>query len=82
MLREAFITVIVVFAYPLGGQIQGPLAALVLIFGIYFHQVCARFREEFHRLNCYESISLLVSMNNKPSAKISFYLIEKETSTC
>lgn len=61
MLRKAILSIIVVFSYPLGGQIQGLLATLVLIFSLYFHQKCAPFRQEFSALNLHESVSLLVS---------------------
>jgi len=79
MLRKALLSVIVVFSYPLGGQIQGLLAALVLIFGLYFHQKYSPFRQEFDRLNHYESLSLLVSCVTFMLGQ--FFNVEKSSDT-
>lgn len=61
MFRKAFLSIVVVFAYPLGGQIQGLLSLAGILFCLYLHLVCFPFRKEFHVLNYYESASLLVS---------------------
>eukprot|EP00210_Caulerpa_lentillifera_P006633 g6336.t1 len=61
MLRKACLSVIVVFAYPLEGHLQGLLAEIVLILSICAHLKCSPYRGEFHRLNLYEFCSLLVS---------------------
>lgn len=61
MLRKACLSIIVVFSYPLGGQSQGLLALAVVLSSLYLHLICSPYRKEFHRLNVYESGSLLVS---------------------
>lgn len=61
MFRKACLSVIVVFSYPLGGQAQGHLALVLLLFCLYLQQVCSPYRKEFHALNYFESGSLLVS---------------------
>lgn len=61
MLRKGFLCVIVVFAYPLGGESQGLLAIIVLVLSLFAHLKCSPYKEEFNRLNSYEAGSLLVS---------------------
>eukprot|EP00210_Caulerpa_lentillifera_P000358 g351.t1 len=61
MLRKACLSVIVVFSYPLGGTLQGHLALGVLLFCLFLQLICYPYRQEFHRVNYYESGSLLVS---------------------
>lgn len=61
MLRKAFLSVIVVFSYPLGGQLQTMLALLLLMFSLCLQTVCKPYRQEFSTLNHYESSSLFVS---------------------
>jgi len=62
MLRKACLSVIVVFSYPLGGQIQGQLAILVLTACLYVHLLFTPYKNEYSRLNIYESMSLFVSI--------------------
>jgi len=61
MFRKACLSLTVVFSYSLGGQSQGLLALGVLLLCLYLQQTCFPYREEFHKLNYYESGSLLVS---------------------
>eukprot|EP00210_Caulerpa_lentillifera_P006707 g6409.t1 len=61
MLRKAFLSVIIVFSYPLGGQLQASLALLLLMLSLCWQVVCMPYREEFSALNRYESASLFIS---------------------
>eukprot|EP00210_Caulerpa_lentillifera_P003973 g3792.t1 len=61
MLKKACLSLIVVFSYPLGGQLQGILALVVLQISLYLHLVYSPYRKEFNCINFYESGSLLVS---------------------
>eukprot|EP00210_Caulerpa_lentillifera_P006708 g6410.t1 len=61
MVRKAFLSVIIVFSYPLGGQLQASLALLPLILSLCLQTVCMPYREEFSALNHYESASLFIS---------------------
>lgn len=60
MIRKVVLVVIVVFAYPLGGQAQGILAFIVLISSHYLQTVYRPYRNEVDSLNNYESRSLLI----------------------
>jgi len=82
MLRKALLSVIVVFAYPLGGQIQGLLAALVIVFGLYLHQVCAPFRKGLSCLNRYESIAVVIIVANTSFYVCLVVVVALWTSTC
>eukprot|EP00210_Caulerpa_lentillifera_P004180 g3986.t1 len=61
LLRKALLAVIVVFAYPLGGNLQGLLAVCVLTIALYFQTLCRPYRLEFALLNQLEGLSLLIS---------------------
>eukprot|EP00210_Caulerpa_lentillifera_P006697 g6399.t1 len=61
MVRKAFLSVIIVFSYPLGGQLQASLALLLLMLSLCLQTVCTPYREEFSALNRYESASLFIS---------------------
>ena len=61
MLRKALLAIVVVFAYPLGGNLQGVLSSCVLIIALYVQAYCRPYRKEFKELNFYEGLSLLVS---------------------
>lgn len=61
MLRKAALAVVVVFAYPLGANLQGVLCVCVLIVALYIHTACSPFRTEFSTLNQYEELSLFIS---------------------
>eukprot|EP00210_Caulerpa_lentillifera_P004162 g3968.t1 len=61
LLRKALLAVIVVFAYPLGGNLQGLLAVCVLVIALYFQTLCRPYRPEFAPLNQLEGLSLLIS---------------------
>lgn len=61
MLRKACLSVIVVFAYPLGGQLQTMLALLLLMFSLCLQTTCKPYRQELSVLNHYEYLSLFVS---------------------
>jgi len=61
MLRKACLSVIVVYSYPLGGQLQALLAVLLLMFSLCLQTICKPYRREFNTLNHYESTSLFVS---------------------
>eukprot|EP00210_Caulerpa_lentillifera_P000455 g438.t1 len=61
MIRKVILILIVVFAYPLGGQVQG-LLSIVVLMGSHYLQILYRpFRKELDSLNNYESRSLLIS---------------------
>ena len=60
MLRKACIGGIVVFAYPLGANLQGIMALGVLIVALVLHLVATPFK--YRILNVLESFSLLVSI--------------------
>lgn len=62
MLRKAAVAVVVVFAYPLGTDLQVASCIVVLIFASYLHIVCRPFRKEFDILNELEGVSLLLSL--------------------
>eukprot|EP00210_Caulerpa_lentillifera_P004003 g3819.t1 len=61
MIKKALLSIIIVFSYSLGNQIQGLLILLVLVLFLYFHTLCYPYTKEYHTLNYYESGSLLVS---------------------
>eukprot|EP00210_Caulerpa_lentillifera_P004009 g3824.t1 len=61
MIKKALLSIIIVFSYSLGNQIQGLLILLVLVLFLYFHFLCYPYAKEYHTLNYYESGSLLVS---------------------
>eukprot|EP00210_Caulerpa_lentillifera_P004033 g3848.t1 len=61
MIKKALLSIIIVFSYSLGNQIQGLLILIVLVLFLYFHTLCRPYAEEYHTLNYYESGSLLVS---------------------
>eukprot|EP00210_Caulerpa_lentillifera_P000356 g349.t1 len=61
MLRKAFLSIIVVFSYSLGGQAQGLLVLIILMLSHYFKITCKPYKEVFDMLNYYESASLVVS---------------------
>lgn len=61
MVRKACMSMIVVFSYQLGGQLQTMLALLLLMLSLYVHMTCKPYRKEFKILNHYEAASLFVS---------------------
>lgn len=61
MIRKALLAAIAVFSYPLGGSLQGTLAAAVLVASIILHQLNLPYSEEAPKLNFYELLSLSVS---------------------
>jgi len=61
LLRKAALSVIVVFAYPLGGNLQGILAVCVLMTALYLHLLCSPYRSELEALNRLEGLSLFIS---------------------
>lgn len=61
MIKKALLSVTIVFSYSLGNQVQGLLISLTLIFFLSLHTICFPFKEEFNRLNYYESSSLFIS---------------------
>ena len=61
LLRKAILTLVVVFSYPLGANIQGILAVCVLAVAIYIHVTCRPFDEPYDFLNTLETASLVVS---------------------
>lgn len=62
MLRKAALAAVIVFAYPLGGNLQTVLVVAVLLFMLYLHIIHHPFREEFNVLNRMEGLSLLFSL--------------------
>eukprot|EP00210_Caulerpa_lentillifera_P004023 g3838.t1 len=61
MIKKALLSIIIVFSYSLGNQIQGLLILLVLVLFLYLHFLCYPYANEYHTLNYYESGSLLIS---------------------
>eukprot|EP00210_Caulerpa_lentillifera_P008825 g8421.t1 len=61
MLRKACLSLVVVFGYPLGAQVQSLLAIYIVAFALYIHLRCRPFRKEFNSLNYYEETSLIAS---------------------
>jgi len=61
MFRKACLSVIVVFSYPLGGDVQGLLSSLVIFFALYIHLTFRPYGKDFRILNQFESCSLLIS---------------------
>eukprot|EP00210_Caulerpa_lentillifera_P004014 g3829.t1 len=61
MIKKALLSIIIVFSYSLGNQIQGLLILLVLVLFLYVHVVCLPYDKKYHTLNYYESGSLLIS---------------------
>eukprot|EP00210_Caulerpa_lentillifera_P004022 g3837.t1 len=61
MIKKALLSIIIVFSYSLGNQIQGLLILIILVLFLYFHTLCYPYAKEYHTLNYYESGSLLVS---------------------
>lgn len=61
MLRKALLAAIVVFAYSLGGNLQGLLAGCLLVLALILHMGVCPFKSTFVHLNLLEGISLLVS---------------------
>jgi len=62
MLRKAVIAAIVVFAYSLGGNLQGLLAVGVLVLSLFMQMCFCPFSVSYGHLNRLESTSLLVSI--------------------
>lgn len=61
MLRKALLAAIAVFAYSLGGNLQGLLALFVLILSLFLQATLCPFNSNFEHLNLLESLSLLVN---------------------
>lgn len=61
LLRKALLAAIVVFAYSLGGNLQGLLAVCVLVLSLFLQTRLDPFKECLGNLNQLESVSLLVS---------------------
>ena len=61
MSRKALLTVVAVFGYHLGFNLQAVLAVCILTTALYFHISARPFRKEFDALNAYEGASLFVS---------------------
>lgn len=61
LLRKAALAVIVVFAYPLGGNLQGILAVCVLMTALYLHLLCSPYRSDLEALHRLEGLSLFIS---------------------
>lgn len=59
MARKGFIGAVVVFAYPLGGNLQGVLALGILLLALVLHMLVQPFRNT--KLNFLEAASLVVS---------------------
>lgn len=62
MLRKAALAIVVVFAYPLGSNLQAISSIFVLVLASYLQNTFRPFRKEFDVLNRFESLSLLVSL--------------------
>ena len=59
LLRKALLSVIAVFAYRLGGNLQGLLALTVLLSSLFLQMQTSPFKEELRNLNAYENVALL-----------------------
>eukprot|EP00210_Caulerpa_lentillifera_P004019 g3834.t1 len=75
MIKKALLSIIIVFSYSLGNQIQGLLILIVLVLFLYFHTLCFPYDKKYHTLNYYESGSLLVSCVTY--ALVQFFNVEK-----
>lgn len=62
LLRKAVLATIVVFAYSLGGNLQGLLAVGLLVLSLFLQMSFRPFKETYENLNRLESTSLLVSI--------------------
>lgn len=62
MLRKALLAAIVVFAYSLGGNLQGLLAVGLLVLSLFLQMGFSPFKSTYGYLNQLESMSLLVSI--------------------
>ena len=61
LLRKAVLSVIIVFAYKLGGNLQGLLVVAVLVIALFLQTHFNPFSQDLGNLNVLESVSLLVS---------------------
>lgn len=61
LLRKALLSLILVFSYRLGPELQSQLAAFVLVFSLYLQTRCNPYGNPFSELNDYESLSLFMS---------------------
>ena len=61
LLRKAILSVIIVFAYRLGGNLQGLLVMAVLVIALVLQMYLNPFSQDLGNLNVLESVSLLVS---------------------
>ena len=61
LLRKAILSVIIVFAYRLGGNLQGLLVVAVLVIALFVQMYFNPFSQDLGNLNVLESVSLLVS---------------------
>ena len=61
LLRKAVLSVIIVFSYRLGGNLQGLLVMAVLVIALFLQTHFNPFSQDLGNLNILESVSLLVS---------------------
>lgn len=61
MIKKALLSIVIVFSYLLGNQVQGLLILIVLVFFLYLHLVCNPYDDAFSSLNSFEGGSLLTS---------------------
>ena len=61
LLRKALLSIIAVFAYRLGGNLQGLLALTVLVSSLFLQMQTNPFKAELRNLNAYENVALLAS---------------------
>lgn len=61
MIKKAMLSIIIVFSYSLGNQVQGLLILMILGFFLYLHLICYPYANRLNNLNYYEAGSLLTS---------------------
>ena len=61
LLRKACLSIIAVFSYSLGGNLQGLLSMMCLVIALSLQMYCNPFKRELRGLNSLESMSLVVS---------------------
>ena len=61
LLRKAFLSIVIVFSYSLGGNLQGLLCMTCLVIALFLQMHCNPFKRELRGLNSLEGVSLVVS---------------------
>lgn len=62
MARKAILSIVAVFSYPLGGNVQSILASLILMVALFLQMRFQPYKNDVSVLNSYEAVSLFVSL--------------------